>query len=128
MSNGSAGKREFLDALRPVASALGAELVAKTKLRGSDVELRWQGEVVGGLRLPNLRDALPRLIEQVEREHGAPLRDLSREGKQRVVRQLEERGAFNLRKAVEEVADAMGVSRMTIYTYLDAIQRAGVEV
>ena len=30
-----------------------------------------------------------------------------------------ERGAFILRRAVEDVADAMGVSRITVYNYLN---------
>ena len=36
---------------------------------------------------------------------------------------LDERGAFTLRRAVEDVADAMGVSRITVYNYLNAIHR-----
>ena len=48
---------------------------------------------------------------------------LGREDKQRAVRLLDERGAFTLRRAVEQVADAMGVSRITVYNYLNAIHR-----
>jgi predicted transcriptional regulator YheO len=36
---------------------------------------------------------------------------------------LDQRGAFLLRKAVETVGEMMGVSRITIYNYLNAIQR-----
>lgn len=114
----------FLQEMGRVASRLGAVVVTPGDLRAGDVELEWAGAVVGGLRMPDLRDALARLIAQVERELGAPLRELSRENKQRAVRLLDERGAFVLRKSVEDVADAMGVSRMTVYSYLDAIQRA----
>ena len=35
---------------------------------------------------------------------------------------LDDRGAFLLRKAVESVGEMMGVSRITIYNYLNAIQ------
>ncbi len=55
--------------------------------------------------------------------------DLQREGfnhdpaQENAVRLLDERGAFILRRAVEDVADAMGVSRITIYNYLNAIHR-----
>jgi predicted transcriptional regulator YheO len=38
------------------------------------------------------------------------------------VRLLHERGAFLLRKAADDVADTMGVSRITIYNYLNAIE------
>ncbi len=67
-----------------------------------------------------MHDALTRMIGDVELELGAPLVALSREGKQAAVRLLDARGAFLLRKAVEDVADAMGVSRITIYNYLNA--------
>ena len=70
--------------------------------------------------MPTLHDSLDRLIEQVERELGGALHELSRESKQRAVKLLDERGAFVLRRAVEEVADAFGVSRITIYNYLNA--------
>jgi predicted transcriptional regulator YheO len=35
---------------------------------------------------------------------------------------LYDRGAFALRNAADEVADAMGVSRVTIYNYLNAVR------
>jgi predicted transcriptional regulator YheO len=70
-----------------------------------------------------LHGALDRLIDTVEREFGAPLPSLPREDKQRAIRLLDERGAFTLRRAVEDVADAMGVSRITVYNYLNALHR-----
>ena len=36
---------------------------------------------------------------------------------------LDQRGAFTLRRAVEDVADEMGVSRITVYNYLNALHR-----
>ena len=48
---------------------------------------------------------------------------LSREEKQKAIRLLDDRGAFILRRAVEDVADAMGVSRITVYNYLNALHR-----
>ena len=52
---------------------------------------------------------------------------LSREDKQRAIRLLDDRGAFTLRRAVEDVADAMGVSRITVYNYLNALHRCGTD-
>jgi hypothetical protein len=109
----------LLDALRPVARACGAQLVAAQRLRPGDVPLYWDGELVGGFRLPDLHGALDRMVAQVEEEVGGPLAELSRESKQRAVMLLDERGAFNLRRAVEEVADRLGVSRFTVYNYLN---------
>ena len=116
------GVHQFLDAMVPVADALGASLVAPSQVDASDIALRWEGEVVGGLRLPQLHGALSRLIDQVERELGGHLDELSREDKQRAVRLLDERGAFLLRRSVEDVADALSVSRITVYNYLNTIR------
>ena len=115
-------RHPLLSALEPVAEALGGDLVGPDELAPSDIPLRWQGELVGGLRLPQLQGALARLIDGVERELGGPLVSLSRESKQRAVRLLEERGAFMLRRSVEDVADALGVSRITVYNYLNALR------
>ena len=113
----------LLAALEPVADALGADLVPPGAVTSGDIPLRWEGEVVGGLRLPGVHGTLDRMIGAVEAELGAPLADLSREGKQRAVHLLDERGAFQLRKSVEEVADALRVSRFTVYNYLNAAGR-----
>jgi predicted transcriptional regulator YheO len=79
--------------------------------------------VIGGVRLPALHGVLNQIIESVERELGSSLKDLSRNDKQTAIRLLDERGAFILRRAVEDVADAMGVSRITVYNYLNALHR-----
>ena len=88
-----------------------------------DLPLKWEGEVLAAVRPAPLHGALDRLIEGVERELGGRLPTLSREDKQRAIRLLDDRGAFILRRAVEDVADAMGVSRITVYNYLNALHR-----
>jgi len=109
--------------VKPVVDALGASFVAADDMEASDVALVWEGRTVAGVRMPPLHGALDRLIDAVEAELGGRLPLLSREDKQRAVRLLDERGAFILRRAVEDVADAMGVSRITVYNYLNAIHR-----
>jgi HTH domain len=113
-------RHPLLSALEPVADALGATFVPASHLTAGDIPLRWEDRLVGGLRLPGVRGALDRMIAAVEAELGAPLVTLSRLDKQRAVRMLDERGAFQLRRSVEEVADALGVSRFTVYNYLHA--------
>jgi hypothetical protein len=110
-------------AVRPVLEALGATVIPADDAEAADVPLVWEGDTVAAVRLPPLHGALDRLIEGVEAELGGPLPSLSREDKQRAVRLLDERGAFILRRAVEDLADAMGVSRITVYNYLNAIHR-----
>ena len=109
----------LLDAVRPLADAIGAKVVGARQLRDGDVELAWKGKVVGGVRLAyDVRD-ITWYTQQVEREFGAPLIDLDREGKQRAVKALNELGAFQLRHSVEQVAELIGVSRFTVYNYLN---------
>lgn len=60
------------------------------------------------------------LIAAVEAEMNEALADMSREHKQVAVAKLNERGAFHYRKAVEDTADSLGVSRFTVYNNLNA--------
>lgn len=113
----------LIRSVKPVVDALGASFVSADEMEASDVALVWEGRTVAGVRMPPLHGALDRLIDAVEAELGGRLPMLSREDKQRAVRLLDERGAFILRRAVEDVADAMGVSRITVYNYLNAIHR-----
>lgn len=110
-------------AVKPIIEALGGSLVAMEDSQPGDLPLKWEGNAVAAVRTPPLHGALDRLIESVEREFGTPLTSLTREEKQRAVRLLDEQGAFTLRRAVEDVADAMGISRITVYNYLNALHR-----
>jgi len=85
-------------AAQPLIDAVGASLIARESITAGDIELKWEGAVVAGIRLPPLHGALDRIIEVVQ-------------------------GAFILRRAVEDVADAMKVSRITVYNYLNALHR-----
>ncbi|MFE6133591.1 helix-turn-helix domain-containing protein, partial [Streptomyces sp. NPDC056437] len=71
------------------------------------------------VRLPQLSDSLDHILAALERRHGMPLSALDRRTKQLVVRSLEARGAFSVRHGVETVAGALGVSRFTVYNYLN---------
>ena len=115
-------RHPLLVALEPVAAAIGAQLLEPPDVEPSDIPLEWDGCVVGAMRMLPLQGALSRLIEGVERELGRPLGELSRENKQRAVRLLEDRGAFLLRRSVDDVADALAVSRITVYNYLNAMR------
>ena len=113
----------LLTAVKPILDAVGAQLISVDDARISDMALEWDGEIIAAVRLPQLYGALDRLIEQVEKELGCPLPNLSRHENQLAVKLLDQRGAFILRRAVEDVADAMGVSRITVYNYLNALHR-----
>lgn len=78
--------------------------------------------MLGATRPEDIHGAVDRIVSAVEDQMGGALGDLSREKKQAAVRILDEQGVFLIRKSVETVADAMGVSRITIYNYLNAIR------
>ncbi|WP_241175701.1 helix-turn-helix domain-containing protein [Modestobacter sp. KNN46-3] len=117
----------LLAALAPLLSRTNAVLIAPDRVTESDVPLLWEGETIAGVRLPGLPAESPveavgdlgRLLEDLATELGAPLCDLPRPQKQRAVRLLEERGAFTYRKSAETVAEALKVSRFTVYNYLN---------
>lgn len=136
---------ELLGAVRPLVDRIGARLVDPADLDPRDVPLHWRGAVVAGVRLADPPAAEPAepagsgsgsgdagsavedadggglggILASVERQFAEPLAELPRPDKQRAVRLLEEAGAFSYRKAVETVAGALGVSRFTVYNYLN---------
>ncbi len=112
---------DFLQALRPVVETLGGSVVPSRSSRPGDHPVEWHGEVVGYVRGSELHGALDRLINGVEREFGVRMSEMDRAQKQAAVRRLDQRGAFLLRGAVDDVAGWMGVSRVTLYTYLNAL-------
>ena len=114
----------FLDAIQPLVDAVGAKLIEPGELLAGDVELVWESNVVGGVRLPDVPRDIDWYLAAVERDVGGPLSELSREDKQRAVKQLNDRGAFQLRKSVEQVAEVLGVSRFTVYNYLNRPESA----
>jgi hypothetical protein len=109
-------------ALQPLLDAIGGDPVDLSEVESGDIPINWDGELIGAIRLPPLSHALELLVSRIELEMGAPLAELDRVAKQVAVRMLDEQGAFLLRKSIEYVADAMDVSRITIYNYLNAIK------
>ncbi|HET9382715.1 MAG TPA: helix-turn-helix domain-containing protein [Streptomyces sp.] len=98
---------------------MGGVLIPPGEAGPDDVVLSWEGAEVVAVRLPQLADSLDHILAGLERRRGRPLADLDRKAKQEVVRSLEARGAFTVRHGVETVANALGVSRFTVYNYLN---------
>ncbi|WP_035868313.1 helix-turn-helix domain-containing protein [Kitasatospora cheerisanensis] len=112
-------------ALRPLLEAVGATALDPAAARAEDVVLAWEGEPAVAVRLPHLSSALDLLLAEMARQFdGRPLAELGRTEKQRVVALLEERGAFTVRHGVETVASALGVSRFTVYNYLNRQEKS----
>ncbi len=109
----------LVTAVKPLVDAMGAELLVPAQAEADDVVLSWEGEDVLAVRLPQLSESLDHILAAMERRHGMPLAELDRKAKQEAVRLLEARGAFAVRHGVETVAGALGVSRFTVYNYLN---------
>lgn len=119
MSTGPAPDHPLVAAVKPLVDAMGAELLEAAQARPDDVVLAWEGRDVLAVRLPQLSESLDHILSAMERTYGGPLAGLDRRAKQSVVRTLEARGAFAVRHGVETVAGALGVSRFTVYNYLN---------
>ncbi|MFG2755537.1 helix-turn-helix domain-containing protein [Streptomyces wuyuanensis] len=113
------GDHPLADAVKPLVDAMGAEILRPDQAEADDVVLSWEGAEVLAVRLPQLSDSLDHILAAMERRYGMPLSALDRKVKQSVVRTLEARGAFSVRHGVETVASALGVSRFTVYNYLN---------
>ena len=132
-------------ALAPLLQRMGAEIV-HDEPTAEDIPIEWAGERLFSVRLASdvtgpavpavggaeseptdLTGGLARLIAAVEEELGGPLATLSRPEKQHAVRLLEERGAFEMRRSAETVAEALGLTRFTVYNYLNRVRGAADE-
>ncbi|TCC12042.1 helix-turn-helix domain-containing protein [Kribbella soli] len=116
----------LVQAITPLVERLNAQLVDAAEARADDVTLAWDGKPVVAVRLPSKtpkpsekEGGVQSLLAGVADELGGPLRDLSRHDKQQAVLLLEARGAFEYRKSAEIVAEALGVTRFTVYNYLN---------
>lgn len=119
--NQGASDVEFLRAVQPIVEFLGGNLVAEGG--NGELPIERNGTVIAHVRNSELHGALERMIEAVERDAGADLGAMDRSQKQVAVRTLDDQGAFLLRGAVDRIARAMGVSRVTLYSYLNALER-----
>lgn len=63
-----------------------------------------------------------RLLDQAIRDSGVPVELMQKRHKLIIVRDLRTRGFFTLRESVETAAKALGVSRFTVYNYLNEIE------
>ncbi|MFR9788206.1 helix-turn-helix domain-containing protein [Streptomyces sp. MB22_4] len=113
------GEERFIAAVKPLVDAMGGAMLPPDEAGPEDIVLAWEGVAAVAVRLPQLADSLDHILAAMERREGRPLSELDRRAKQEVVRILEARGAFAVRHGVETVASALGVSRFTVYNYLN---------
>lgn len=67
----------------------------------------------------NIDEVFHHLISSVTLEIGVPIPEMSRNERIRFVQKLEERGAFLIQGSGDRIATVLGVSKQTIYNYLE---------
>lgn len=67
----------------------------------------------------NVNDLLDDLIEQSDRLIGKPASMMTKEEKVRAIRFLNQRGALLITKSGDKIANHFGISKYTLYSYLD---------
>jgi predicted transcriptional regulator YheO len=71
----------------------------------------------------DIRDVVAGMVAKILKEVGKTPAAMSRDEKMDVVKRLEERGAFLVKRSAEQIADALDLSRYTIFSYLKEIRR-----
>jgi predicted transcriptional regulator YheO len=75
----------------------------------------------------DIREVVAGMIAKALTETAKTVSQMSRDEKMDVVKRLEERGAFLVKRSAEQVAEALDLSRFTIYTYLKEIRRPATD-
>jgi predicted transcriptional regulator YheO len=73
----------------------------------------------------DVEDMLERMLGDALSELGKPLQKLHREDKVAIIAALDDKGAFNLKRAPSVVGKKLGVSRFTVYNYLNEARASG---
>lgn len=98
-------------------TALMAGQAAMRKLTNLD-EKESKREVFTG----DIDELLEILMKEAVESTGHALDELDKEDKVAVVRYLDNKGVFLVKKSAERVADFLGISRFTVYNYLNETQ------
>ena len=76
-------------------------------------------------RIVNVNDLLEELIQQSVSLVGKPAALMNKEDKVKAIRFLNENGAFLITKSGDKIAKYFGISKYTLYSYIDTKQQEG---
>jgi len=76
---------------------------------------------------PEMDTLMKEIISDAVRRLGKPVRLMNKEEKIQAVQAMMQRGLFIVKGGVERAADALGVTRFTIYNYLEALRERNGE-
>jgi predicted transcriptional regulator YheO len=74
---------------------------------------------------PEMDVLMQEIIQDAVRRTGKPINLMNKREKTQAVQTMQQRGLFIVKGGVERAAAALGVSRYTIYNYLEALRQAG---
>lgn len=103
--------------LSPVQGAMASLAALLPESPGNDAES--PHELVG----PDVNSVLEDMISEAIAATGKPAAVMTKADRIEVLRLLEDRGAFHIKRAAEKVSARLGVSRVTTYGYLDEVRR-----
>lgn len=82
-----------------------------------------ESEAPHELVAPDVSSVLEDMITEAFAAVGKPASMMTKADRIEVLRLLEDRGAFHIKRAAEKVSARLGVSRVTTYGYLDEVRR-----
>lgn len=85
-------------------------------------DLTQAGDIVEETYATDINDVITSLIENALAVVRKPVDGMDKEDKLRIIQTLDEKGVFSVKKAVGRVAAALGISRVTVYSYLNELQ------
>lgn len=72
----------------------------------------------------NVNDLLDTLIQEAQERIDKPVAVMTKEDKMRMIALLDEKGAFLIKKSGEKICAYLGISKYTLYNYLDEVKKS----
>lgn len=73
----------------------------------------------------NINELLEHMLETAMENIGKPADKMTREDRQQFLKYLDDKGVFVISKSGDRVCEFLGISKFTLYNYLDAIRKGG---
>ncbi|MBD8497815.1 PAS domain-containing protein [Paenibacillus arenosi] len=75
----------------------------------------------------NVNDLLDVLIQETQDVIGKPVAVMSKEDKMKMIALLDQKGAFLIKKSSEKICLYLGISKYSLYSYLDEVKQWNAE-
>ena len=117
----NANEPEFLQAVREVLESIQPVVEKHPEYEKAGLIER----LVEPERIINVNAVLDELIDQSVAMVGKPVALMNKEDKVRAIRFLNQNGAFLVTKSGDKIAKYFGISKYTLYSYIDTKQQEG---